>query len=104
MKEQEEILAQIKTAIQEIIPDTKVFLFGSRATGKVHEESDWDILVLTEKKYPKSVKLTIHDKLFSLSLSIGSPIQFIVATKDEWENYPGYYSLQLGIGNDLISL
>ncbi len=104
MYKQNEILAKIKSAVQEEIPDSKVYLFGSRVTGKIHDESDWDILVLTEKKYPKSVRASIDDKLFALSVSIGSIFSFIITTKDEWENHPGYYSLQLGIGDQYISL
>ncbi len=104
MYKQDEILAKIKSVVQEEIPDAKVYLFGSRVSGKIHEESDWDILVLTEKKYPKSVKELIDAKLFSFSVSIGSVFSFIIATKDEWENHPGYYSLYLGIGNQYISL
>lgn len=104
MTNQTEILATIKSIIQEEIPDAIVYLFGSRVTGKVHEESDWDILILTEKKYGKPVKWLIHDKLFSLSVSIGSVFHFILATKDEWYNEPGYYSLQKGIGSQLVSL
>ncbi len=104
MKNQEEILSIIKASVQAQIPDAKVYLFGSRATGKVHEESDWDILIITEKKYPKSMKWSILEKLFPLSLSIGSVFSYVLASKDEWENHPGYYSLQKGIGNQYIAL
>jgi predicted nucleotidyltransferase len=104
MDNQTEILSKLKSIVQEEIPDAKVYLFGSRATGKVHEESDWDILILTEKKYGKPVKWLIYDKLFPLSVSIGSVFHFILATKNEWYSEPGYYSLQKGIGNQLVSL
>lgn len=46
---QKEILATIKVIVTKEIPDSRVYLFGSRATEIVHEESDWDILILTEK-------------------------------------------------------
>lgn len=101
---QKEILATIKVIVTKEIPDSRVYLFGSRATDMVHEESDWDILILTEKKYPKSVKWLIQDKLFPLSLSAGSVFNFILATNDEWENHPAYYSLQKGIGDQYLVL
>lgn len=104
MYNQDEILAKIKSVVLEEIPDAKVYLFGSRVTGKIHEESDWDILVLTEKKYPKSVKKLIDEKLFPLSISVASDFSFLITTKDEWNNDPGYYSLQLGIADQFISL
>lgn len=101
---QKEILATIKVIVTKEIPDSRVYLFGSRATEIVHEESDWDILILTEKKYPKSVKWLIQDKLFPLSLSTGSVFNFILATNDEWENHPAYYSIQKGIGDQYLVL
>ena len=101
---QKEILATIKVIVTKEIPDAKVYLFGSQATGAHHEESDWDILILTEKKYPKSVKWLIQDKLFPLSLSIGSVFSYTLATNDEWENDPAYYSLQKGIGDQYLVL
>ena len=104
MTEQKEILSQIKTAIQEVVPDAKVYLFGSRARGDWHDESDWDILVLTEKKYPKAVKWQIHDKLFPLSVTLGTIFQLIITTKEEWENHPGYYVLQNTIQKELLAL
>ncbi len=50
------------------------------------------------------MKWKIHDKLFPLSVSLGTVFQFVVATKDEWEHKPGYYSLQLGIKDELLAL
>jgi predicted nucleotidyltransferase len=31
----------------------KVILFGSRATGKTHKDSDWDLLVVVDDDLPK---------------------------------------------------
>ena len=36
----QDILSNIKSLVLEEIPDAKIYLFGSRVTGKVHEESD----------------------------------------------------------------
>ncbi len=100
MLDKEEILLKIKSLVKEEIPDTKVYLFGSRATGKVHEERDWDILILTSGEVYKSLKHKIHDKLFPLSVEIRSFIDFIVINKKDWEENPSYYSLSLSIENE----
>ncbi len=42
------ILSSIKSQVQKVAPRAKVLLFGSRAYGTPNEESDWDILILTE--------------------------------------------------------
>ncbi len=99
-----EILTQIKSAVQEVIPDAKVYLFGSRARGDWNEESDWDILVLTKEKQPMKTRWRIHDVVLPLEIETSSLFQFIVATEEEWKDAPRYYALQLGIGNDLVSL
>ncbi len=104
MYSQEEILSKIKSVVLEEIPDAKIYLFGSRVTGRIHEESDWDILVLTDQEYPKSVRKSIDEKLFSFSISVKSIFSFIITTQSHWKNHPGYYSLQLGIGDQFISI
>ncbi len=104
MYSQAEILATIKSAVLEEIPDAQLYLFGSRVTGKVHDESDWDILVLTQIAYPKSIEKKIDEKLFSLSIGASTIFSFIITTRESWLNHPGYYSLQVGIGDQYLSL
>lgn len=50
MKSDETILQEIKQAIHLLVPDAKISLFGSRASGNSNEESDWDILVILDSK------------------------------------------------------
>jgi predicted nucleotidyltransferase len=104
MYSQQEILAKIKSVVLEEIPDAQLYLFGSMVTGKVHEESDWDILVLTQMDYPKSVGKKIDERLFSFSIAAASIFSFIITTRESWLNHPGYYSLQLGIGDQYLSI
>jgi predicted nucleotidyltransferase len=104
MKTDQEILNEIKSTVQEIVPDAKVFLFGSRATGKSHEESDWDILILTKNKYPRSMKWIIFDKLLPLGNSISSMISVIMEQEDEWFNNAGYYALRLNVEPEKIAI
>ena len=96
------ILPSIKEQVQTVIPDAKVLLFGSRAYGNPTDESDWDILVLTNEKYPKSTKRLIQDKLFPLSVEHATYINLLLVQSEEWETSPGYYSLRKNIGNNFI--
>ena len=97
------LLPLVKEAVTAILPDARVLLFGSRVTGKFHDESDWDILILTQTKYPKSTKAQIQDKLFPLSVSFASFINLLLVQEDEWYSSPAYYSLRLSIGKNLIA-
>ncbi|MBS3077391.1 nucleotidyltransferase domain-containing protein [Candidatus Pacearchaeota archaeon] len=48
-KEDLKIVKEFKKKISEKIPVKKVILFGSRATGKTHEWSDYDIIVVSDE-------------------------------------------------------
>jgi predicted nucleotidyltransferase len=97
MTNDKEILQEIKKTIELEIPDGKIFLFGSRVSGKVHDESDWDILILTQKKYSKEMRWKIQEELFSLNLKYNTYIDITLVQEYEWNNNPAYYSLKLDI-------
>lgn len=97
MDKQIDILDEIKLIILQQVSDATIYLFGSRATGKVHEESDWDILILTKTKYPKVMQWKIQDALFPLSVKLYSFINIIMTSEDEWSHNPSYYSLKLNL-------
>lgn len=97
MRTDKAILQEIKTAIHQEIPDAKIFLFGSRVNGNVHDESDWDILILTPKKYTKEMRWKIQDNLFSLSVRLSAYMDVKLVQEDEWNHNPGYYALKLDI-------
>lgn len=68
----------------------KIFIFGSYAVGKVHSDSDVDLLVILNKngvsnnyKSLLENKRTISKLLHELRKSV--PIDLLVYTKDEWE-------------------
>ncbi|GHT58505.1 hypothetical protein FACS18945_4420 [Bacteroidia bacterium] len=44
-----QIFNEIQTLKRQILPDEKVYLFGSQARGDARPDSDWDLLVLVNK-------------------------------------------------------
>ncbi len=48
--ESTQILNEIKQAVLEVDSEAEVVLFGSRARGDFHDESDWDVLILVDKE------------------------------------------------------
>ena len=88
------VLSSIKAQVQQILPDARIILFGSRAYGIPTEESDWDILILTQGSVNHSLKKDIHDVIFPISVKIGSFINTLTAQESEWNSNPSYYSLQ----------
>lgn len=104
MYTQSEILSKIKSLVLEEIPDAKVYLFGSRATGKIHDESDWDILIITSGIVDRNLKNQVHDKLFPLSVEISSFINNILVNKNDWLKSPSFYILRHSIKDEAIAL
>lgn len=102
MTEEYKIFLRIKNKIHKVLPDAKVFLFGSRANGNVHEESDWDILILLQKTPDKIIKNLIHETVFPISLEIGAHISTIIVSEDDWNNNPSYYALHQSVSQKVI--
>lgn len=49
--EKEQILERLKNTAKQILPyGGQVWLYGSRARGDAHEDSDWDLLILLDKQ------------------------------------------------------
>jgi predicted nucleotidyltransferase len=104
MYKQDEILSKIKSLVQEVIPDAKVYLFGSRVTGKVHEESDWDILAITSLKVSRELKDNIRKKLYPV---IGGDYFFIdlkIVNVKDWYESPSYYVLRHSIKDEVVEI
>ena len=100
MKSDETILQEIKQAIHLLVPDAKMSLFGSRASGNSNEESDWDILVISDSKISVKKKYAIRNIFYNITLKRGAYFDLVFSYKEEWERTGRYYSLQESIGNN----
>lgn len=77
-------LRRVKMAVQEVIPDAEVILYGSRARGEAGAHSDWDILVLTDRDVDLELEETVWDHLYRLELETAELISAIVKNRQEW--------------------
>ncbi len=78
------ILKEIKQSVISIDETAEVILFGSRARGDHHEESDWDVLVLVDR-YNWKLKNRFIDKLFEVQIKEGIGISVMVKGKEYWK-------------------
>lgn len=85
--ERQQVLQIVKKAVHEVDDKAEIILFGSRARGDFHEESDWDFLILTEKKESYKLTETIWGKMFDAELETNEIFGTIVHNKNEWERY-----------------
>ena len=62
----------------------EIFLFGSRARGDFKIDSDWDLLILINKKADEKLKEKIRDELFEIELETDEVISSIIQSREEW--------------------
>jgi predicted nucleotidyltransferase len=85
MTREENILKRIKSIILEKEPDARIILYGSRARGNPHPESDWDLLILLDKEIITfEIEKNISYSLYDLELEVGEVITPMIYSKKDW--------------------
>lgn len=80
------IARRIKSIIEQYDPNAKVYLYGSRATGKIHHESDWDVLILLSSDFVTTeMERKVTSPLYDLEFDTGEVISPSVYTQKEWD-------------------
>ena len=74
----------IKQRVSELDPTADVVLYGSRARGDDHIDSDWDILILTESQSDIHIERKFRHKLYDLELETGESFSVFVYSKNDW--------------------
>ena len=95
-------LTSLKTIITKEIPDAEIQLFGNRAKGAYNALSDWDILILTTKAYPKTGKWELQEKLFNVTIQQGTRVNILLAQKAKWYTAKEYEILRKRIEGELV--
>ena len=86
MKTQEDIASEIKSAVLSVDQSAEIILFGSRARGDFREDSDWDVLILTDNDEANfRFKKKIRKELFDLQLNVDQVITGIIKNKAVWK-------------------
>lgn len=80
----DELLEQVKQAVHEIEPDADIILYGSRARGDAHAESDWDFLILLDGAVDDARTDAIRHRLYEIEWDCGEVLSSIVRSRQEW--------------------
>jgi len=67
-------------------PVTQVRLFGSKARGEVHPESDIDLLALTRRPVSRAEKDHAIALLLDLELKLAVVISVLFVPEEEWDH------------------
>lgn len=80
------VIARIKELGNNTLPpNSQLLLYGSRARGEAHKDSDWDLLIILDKS---RIEQSDYDDVVypftSLGWDLGEMIIPVVYTKKEW--------------------
>lgn len=79
------LLREVKDLIRTVVPTANVLLYGSVATGTQGQESDYDILVLTDEPLSKNEERRIERQVLDLELTHDVILSTIYHSKAEWD-------------------
>jgi predicted nucleotidyltransferase len=85
-RDKTELLARIKNVINKIDPEARLILYGSRARGDEHVDSDWDLLILVNSKTDLDYEKVFRHSLYDLELKSGEAFSVSVYNKNEWDS------------------
>lgn len=98
-------LAELKERLTAAYPVVRLVVFGSAARGEMDEESDVDVLVLTEKPLTWKERDAIADQVFQINLSHGTNISTLVVDFRNWDEGPiSVMPIRAEIGREGIEL
>lgn len=81
----DDLLEQVKQTVHEIEPDADIILYGSRARGDAHAESDWDFLVLLDGEVDDERIDSVRHRLYEIEWDCGEVLSSIVRSRQEWD-------------------
>ena len=101
MTKNEKILLKIKELVNTTIPDSDIYLYGSRARGHFKAQSDWDLLILLNQQHLSfHFETEIMDAFYNLELETGEVISPLIYTKQDWIENHSYTALFENIQKD----
>jgi len=89
MSKKQLILNKIIGVINKNAPDSEIYLYGSRARGDAKRLSDWDLLILLNRKnITFDFETQFMDEFYEIELETGQIISPLIYSKSDWyENH-----------------
>ena len=81
-------LKELQSVLQEQFDVQALVLYGSSVRGESDEESDMDLLVVTDRPFSRARRHEITDLVFEVNLRHGTNISTLVVDKESWESGP----------------
>ncbi|HIJ64849.1 MAG TPA: nucleotidyltransferase domain-containing protein [Candidatus Hydrogenedentes bacterium] len=87
-EQDKKLLIEIKRVIQALLPAAEAMLYGSAARGVRGPESDYDILVLTDKPLTRDEERTVDNAIYDLELAHEVVLSTLYCSKRRWDKHP----------------
>ena len=84
MVQRAELLERVKHAVHAVEPEADIVLYGSRARGDAHAESDWDFLILLDGEVDDARTDAIRHRLYDIEWDCDEVLCSIVRSRQEW--------------------
>jgi predicted nucleotidyltransferase len=99
------VIQKVKEIVCRYDKGAELILFGSRARGDWHEESDWDFLVLTDRKDTEWLSDAVRKNIFnSIELVSFDTVFILVKNRKEWEEEYEVTTLYQSINEEGLSV
>lgn len=80
------LLKRVRDKIRSILPDADIILYGSRARANASVESDWDFLILLDRKPDRQIVAELRDQFYELELENDIVLNSIVRSRRDWNS------------------
>lgn len=80
------LLKKCNTAIKNIDPSAEIVLYGSRARGDAGAESDYDLLIITDKEATLEREDVFRQQLFPIEIETGAVLTVFLINRREWDS------------------
>ena len=81
-----ELLERVKQAVHEVEPEADIVLYGSRARGEAHSESDWDFLIWLDGVVDDARTDAIRHRLYEVEWDCDEVLCSIVRSRKDWDS------------------
>jgi len=67
----------------------QVLLFGSRARGEARPDSDWDFLIIVDRKLERPLRLSLETRIGVRLVLARMPADVLILSEEEFESQKG---------------
>ncbi len=87
MSKKEQILKRIVDVVEQKVPNSEIYLFGSQARGTAQKFSDWDVLILLNTQSVSfDFETNFMNDFYDIELETGIIISPLIYTLNDWNS------------------